>query len=69
MSDIAFNELLKQIGDLTADQRQQLLAKLQTESATTAPTQSLYDTLNERGMIGSITNGPGNLGTKECTRL
>jgi hypothetical protein len=63
MGDVAFNELLNQIDDLTADQRQQLLAKLWPESENTAPTQSLYDALKKRGMIGSITDGPGELGT------
>jgi hypothetical protein len=63
MGDVAFNELLNQIDDLTADQRQQLLAKLRPESENTAPTQSLYDALKMRGMIGSITDGPGDLGT------
>jgi hypothetical protein len=63
MSDVAFNELLKHIDDLTVDQRQQLLARLQSERATSQSTRSLYDALKERGMIGSITNGPGDLGT------
>lgn len=67
MAQIPFDDLLKQVDALTSEQREQLLEKLrpsQTKHNTNPmPNRSLYDALRERGMIGSITNGPGDLGT------
>ncbi|MDZ4659768.1 MAG: hypothetical protein SH868_19515, partial [Bythopirellula sp.] len=58
---------LKQIDDLTPEQRDQLLEKLESHQAKNGisplPDRSLFDALHDRGMIGSITNGPGDLGT------
>jgi hypothetical protein len=65
MAQIPFDDLLKQVDTLTSEQREQLLDKLQSGQAKNnlSMGRSLYDALRERGMIGSITNGPGDLST------
>lgn len=71
MSTEAFEDLLQRIrSELTAEEQQRLAQQL-SQSAGKAVTgggdsetgKSLYDALNERGMIGSIVDGPGDLST------
>jgi hypothetical protein len=64
MPQIPFDELLKQIDSLSEEERKQLREKLEPDSKEANPApRSLYDALLERGLIGSITNGPGDLST------
>ena len=71
MSTEAFNNLLQRVRlELTAEEQRRLAEQLrQIVGTNTGPGngslagKSLYDALNERGMIGSITEGPGDLST------
>ncbi|MFO7902836.1 MAG: hypothetical protein R6U98_09260 [Pirellulaceae bacterium] len=71
MSTEAFEDLLQRArSELTAEEQKRLAEQL-SQSAGKAVAggmdsetgKSLYDALNERGMIGSIVDGPGDLST------
>ena len=71
MSTEAFNDLLRRARSELMPEEQRRLGEQLTQIAGTNVAlaigsetgKSLYDALNERGMIGSITDGPGDLST------
>ena len=67
MSTEEFDDILKQARDrLTPEKRRKLAEQLREGDTATndgASPKSVYDALNELGIIGSITDGPGDLST------
>jgi hypothetical protein len=71
MSTEAFADVLQRArSELTPEEQRRLVEQLALVAcANVSPTigsdteKSLYDALNERGMIGSMTDGPGDLST------
>jgi|MudIll2142460700_1097286.scaffolds.fasta_scaffold452266_2 hypothetical protein len=71
MSTDAFDDLLQRArSELTVGEQQRLAEQLSQSAGKDVPRdmgsetgKSLYDALNERGMIGSIIDGPGDLST------
>lgn len=67
MSTQEFDKILKQARDtLTPDERRRLsekLCQLDTAKNSGRTPQSVFDALNALGVIGSITDGPGDLST------
>lgn len=62
MSTGDFNEILKRVGELSAQQRAELIDKLERAQADTAngdpPSESLLDAFQRRGVVGSIQDEP-----------
>jgi hypothetical protein len=71
MSAEAYDDLLQRArSELTPDEQRRLVEQLTQIAGTNVAAgvdsetgKSLYDALNERGMLGSITDGPGDLST------
>jgi hypothetical protein len=72
LSSDAFEDLLHRArAELTAEEQRRLAEQLSqpakkvkvARDTGSETVQSLYDALNDRGMIGSITDGPGDLST------
>jgi len=61
MSTDPLDDVLKRAAELTPEQRELLIEKLQQQAAATNGTNSgrtLFDAFNDEGMIGSITDAP-----------
>jgi len=67
MSNGKYDEILRQATDLLSREEQLELAQALAKQARTAqasqPTKTLYDALQARGVIGSISDAPADLGT------
>ena len=65
MSTDSFDNILKQARSLSADEQQKLIQELARSAAQPNGTdqRSLYDALKARGLIGFMTDGPGDLST------
>ena len=61
MATDPYDDILKRAAELTPEQRDELIQKLQQQGTQTNGTHSgrtLFDAFNDHGMIGSITDAP-----------
>ena len=67
MATDRFGDILKRARDeLSSDEQRKLIVELSKQSKTmngTGEPRSLFDALSDRGLIGSLTNAPADLGT------
>ncbi|MBC8871356.1 MAG: hypothetical protein H8E44_18170 [Planctomycetes bacterium] len=67
MATDRFDDILKRVRDeLSSDEQRKLIVELSKQSETTAGSdgqRSLFDALNDRGLIGSLADAPADLGT------
>lgn len=61
----SFEKVLAEAKQLTSEERRELVRELSMpESSATAETpRTLYDALKDRGLVGFMTDGPGDLST------
>ena len=61
MATDPFDDILKRVAELSAEQRDELIQKIQqpgTHDNGTDSGRTLFDAFNDHGMIGSITDAP-----------
>jgi hypothetical protein len=66
MATDPLDDILRRAADLTAEQRVELIRKLQqtaTQNNGTDSGRTLFDAFNDHGMIGSITDAPADWST------
>jgi hypothetical protein len=67
MATDPFDDILKQARDqLSAEERRKLIVELSKQDDTAgrnSEQRSLFDALNDRGLIGSLADAPADLGT------
>lgn len=66
MATDRFDDILKRVrNELSSDEQRKLIVELSKQSETdgSGEQRSLFDALNDRGLIGSLADAPADLGT------